>query len=490
MRHRARLVFLVLAVLAVAPPSALASSAAIPIHVTRGLDLVSGPVFAGDAVAFGRPTEGGYEVVVRRGAQAAIARVAVPGLEGAYRTYVFARLEASSKRFALGLAAWRCDSRALCDEEVNRRLYRATLTGDLAGGRLTIVDGCTSEAQCRAKQCLGRPELDVSGDAVAFVACSGGIGVRDLAPGANPSARSYPDPAWGPRLAGDFVASEDTTGANAVLISVRNWRSGQDAYSVEADYPTTIAADHPTYDLQADGKVFYPPTTDGHAWASPSEPFEHTVDTDPLFTTRARIASDRGAYATDIDASPLDVPGSRFVVRDLNDPPPPDAPNEAPALATSEDTHAVGSMDFDGSRLAWIVRVCRHKWISVWDLADQRPPALPRVPCPIPSAVSGSARVDQQHRFHVTLECPASPDVGCVGLVAAKEPSGASWRRYSIPAGATQTKQLSSSAPCRDSSGRARAKLLFSRGYYHGEPPVVKTTTVTVHGATGSLRRC
>ena len=462
----------VLAALAVAPSSAAASVTPISLPTLSVFDLgkVAGPVLAGDAIVFGRPTRDGYEVVTRRGAESSVAKVTVPQA-AAGRTSVGAHVEASSERVVLDVYASTCFS-ATCEGGAKRTLL-GTFTGPL-GGDLELVDGCTTRAECAAEPCHF-PRSDVSGDVIAYIDCDGLFRVRDLGPGADPAGRDFPDLEGGSvRVAGPYVAASSEPGTLAVL----DWRTGDRQYEVEHD-PESGA----DFDLQEDGKLVYEPDYREVAWASPTEPTAHPVAQDRSFQ-ELRMADDRIAARRFLPDSHW---GHLFELLELDTDPSPEAETEQVS-----DRDALPGMDFDGSRLAWIARPCHSAFILV--AGDSGGTEIERGACPFPRVVRGSAWMSRDRRLRLKLACPPQPLRGCRGKAL---PGGDRSRPtyYSFRAGGARTVHLDGfPKPCRTRSGRIRVKVVLVIELSGVEPREVpyayRLRTVSARGQTEGLPRC
>jgi hypothetical protein len=446
-----------LAILAIAAPAAGELAPRIGAPPYRSL---AGPVFAGDAVVSGRYTRRRYEVVTMRGAERTVTPVEIPRFTEARKNYVTARLEASERRVVLTLWASGCFSPTQCRPGHEwTSLYRAVLTGPV-GGDLTVAAGCTSAGACDAHPCPVEIDVDASEDAIAYGDC-GGVRVRDYAAGVSPAARDYPDRTI-PRLAGSILAASTGSG-----VTVSNWRSGTDLYTVPAERG---------YDVQADGKLAF----DNISWASPSEPFAHKI-VEPLEAVlQLRIGGDRiaGRFLNPPESEDeAGFQGQRFDVLRLAPNPYPDS--YYPNLA---DDRALHKMDFDGTRVMWVTRRCRHAWLRTWDPASGEPSGGLPDSCPLPRVVPGSGRVDQERRLRLRLECAVPPGPACVGVVARVGRRGKLLEpvRYSIAEGGAKTLSLTKAGSlCRASRHRARARILLG-----------EIRTVTARGSTAGLRNC
>jgi hypothetical protein len=447
-------------VLALLPAGAAASVTPITLRVSphaTQFGRVAGPAFAGDALVFGRPTSDAYEVVSRRGPEA-VARVAIPTVPAKAKRFVYADVEASSERVVLDLHVSACLSGDCLDGST--RLLSATFTGPL-GGELEPVAGCLSRAECAAEPCI-RGRSDVSGNTIAYTGCDGALRVRDLAPGANPAGRDFPDLGGVARVAGDYVAAE-----RPGEIAVVDWTTGDEQYAVDHDSSVL-------FDLQPDGKLAYAPHSGSAAWASRTEPVPHPVAHDRSYLYQLRMGGDRIAARRDLPDSPF---GQMFEFFELDTNPSPDTETEWVG-----DRAALPGFDFDGSRLAWIAKPCHQAFI----LVSGEPGGLEidRGLCPFPRVVPGSAWMSRDRRVRLALACPSQPPRGCTGSIV---PGGDRSRgvNYSFRAGGRKTVRLSGfPKACRRRSGRIRVKVVLLGWQQY------RLRTVNARGKTEGLPRC
>lgn len=440
---------------------------------------LAGPVFAGDAVVWGRPLRAGYELVTARPGERIHTRAALPELKTFDRKDVSGQLEASDRRVVLSLYASGC---AGC-ERPYPVVYRAILTGSV-GGRLSVVAGCTSASDCAADPCPVGGGFDVSDDAIAYTDCHG-IHVRDLASGASPAGRDYPERIE-PRIAGSYLASLDRANPDSGAVTVSNWRTGDTVFSIAAR-----AYGGNGYDVQSDGKLaFSDPDGEWTSWASPAEPFAHKVArwNAPY---EVRIAGDLiGMELDDPPEDPYDYGprGWSYDVVGLH-PDPEVAENFTPRVFDHE---ALAGVDFNGERLAWAAHRCRHAWLRIWDpQTDTHSGDLPGV-CPLPRIVPGSARVDRERHLSLTLECDVPPGPACVGEARRLGRRGRPLTIVDYRIAERSRKHVSfarNGSLCRAAPHRARAKLLLNP-YPTGAPKAEHPVTVTARGPTGGLPGC
>jgi hypothetical protein len=422
---------------------------------------LAGPVFAGDGFVWGRQSKGGYEVVTMRDGARTTTRIPLPELPGAVDRYFGGSVEASDQRVVLTLRESACFSKTQCETRPSDVVYSALLTGPV-GGELTMITGCTSRGECASDRC-GAYGADVSEDAVSYSDCHGEH-VRDFAPDASPDARDYPGRTGG-RIAGPYLAAAVAEGE----VKVSNWRTGEDVYDVSEAHD---------FDVQADGKLAFAHGYDV-AWASPAEPFLHAVATTFPEPQDLRIAGDRIAHIGD---NPPDFEwdasyrGYYFGVNQLDDDPDVE-------MSRILDESALYRMDFDGTRVLWADRLCRHAWLMLGSPGGG-PSTEPPPYCPLPTIVHGSARFTADHDLRLKLLCDVPPGPACVGYARRVGRHGKPLTivRYSIAEGHTKTLEFPRNGSlCRAGRGRVHAQLLFGQS---------DRRTVTVRGPTKGLPRC
>jgi hypothetical protein len=375
---------------------------------------------------------------------------------------VSGELEASDRRVVLVLSANLC--RTGDDDCPDPERHSAVMTGQVRHD-LDVVAGCLA-AECDPQPCrLGR--ADVTADAIAYEDCHG-VHVRDYAEGASPAARDFPGRVL-PRIAGPYLAA--TTGDDEVTVS--NWKDGEDEYSVDAPYG---------YDVQPDGKLAF----GSIRWASPAEPYPHTV-VNSLPPSELLIANDR--IAARFDNPPADIfdrgyRGQLFDVLGLEQRPFPDdyAPRQL-------DRRALYGMDFDGIEVMWASMACRHAWRRTWDTLDLRIVGDLPERCPFPRIVAGSGRVDAERALSVRLRCAVPPGPACVGFVRRVGRRGKPLHAvpYSIAEGREKTVRLPRRGSlCRAGASRARAVIQFIQT----GTPAKRKRTVSAGGPTAGLPGC
>ncbi|MFL5782657.1 MAG: hypothetical protein ACJ760_15170 [Thermoleophilaceae bacterium] len=399
---------------------------------------LAGPVFAGDATVWGKPANNEYDVFTQRGQEQTITRVDVPRLsdEGAD-----AHIEASDRRVVLGLVG---------------AGHSAVLTGP-PGGDLTQLAG--SEA------CPARSAVDVYADVVTYEDCTG-LHVRDLATGASPAGRDYPD-RRSARVAGSYVAARSSDGT-----TVANWRTGDDLYSI---------ATPEDFDVQAGGKLAY---HDLHRvlWASPEEPFEHQAFDYYSFTQEVRMVGDRIAARFDYPADDVYGPygGYTFDALELADP----GPDYTPRLGSRD---AIPRLDFDGTRVMYADASCRHAWLVIEEPGVGRTSGDVPHDCPFPSVVRGPGRIDAERHLRLRLRCDAPPGPACVGWIrrVGRHRKPLTFVRYSIAQRHAKTVHFPAKGfLCRQRRHHARAWVMLERT---GSKRIL---TVPATGPTKGLPKC
>ncbi len=353
-----------LLVLTVALGCSAPAQAAELIPIGNGLDVIGGPVFAGERVAWGEQGRGMSDRVVVRdpgGRRSVLATFAgrEPGRSFALR--------ASAERIGV----------------VHVRVYRGGLgliehvlaTGRL-GGPLGRLDVCSS----------GTPAIDVAGDAFAQRCADE---VRVVTPAAG--IRRFPVAGDEPfALAGGVLAIRTREEVQVVDVA-----SGERRLTVSAPVRFAPGSDD-ALDVREDGTVVF--GTDGSvAWASPSEPYAH-----PLSFPRAgglRLAGDLVAAAQRDPAGLTE----RVQVRSLRD------------EAVAQVDGANGFDLDDAGRLAYQTKPCALSTVVVLGVREAQPNLGTR--CGRPRIGAGPLRFDAARRVAVTIRCPQTARAGCGNAV-------------------------------------------------------------------------
>jgi hypothetical protein len=434
---------------------------------------LAAPAFAGDAIVWGRAVDAGYQVLVRRGRHTTRRTIEFEGMRDG-RVYV-PRLRASPSRFGLDLLVYACPGYRGCEGGVPYDVFSLTATAPLSGSRTALTKGCTAGDIDESGGFETATAVDVSGDVVAWDDCESGVHVRDLAPGADPAGRDYPG--GDVRVAGSFVAIGDYPES----ITVSNWRTGEDLFTVDGVYGLDHAANGiARFDLGEDGTLAYITNAYKLAWASPAAPTPHPVAEADALPGRVVVAGGRIAYShADINyAAPI------VDVRAL----------DGTLLMRANAAYAITSPDFDGRRLTWVAAPCATGGLVVWD-GEGAPPAPPAGPCPVPRIVHDSARVDRRNRLSVRLACPERPWLGCAVTVEARNPMdgpnlvGQADPRYWVSDYGNEERvrvPKGSHATCRGRHGVPRTRIVIHPG---GRQPA-RTHVVAVHGAHRDLPDC
>jgi hypothetical protein len=463
MSRLARVLAGCLAVVLLIPAGAAAYSSLIPIDVSgkhrAAQGGVSGPVFAGDSIVWGRGAVGGYELIVEGGGGRKVHKLRIPGARHLYSPSYGVDISASSERIGLSFNLGTCDNYEDCKYGFERTVFHGAFAGTSAHpfGR---VAHCT-RYDPRYDDEGTAPPVAVSGNVVAYDDCQT-VHIRDYSSG---EQRELPG---GVRmaLAGDFVAVDRDPDQGVV---VTNWRTGEDLYAVRTD----------AFGLQDDGKLVFVTDERQTAWRSVADPSQHVVTSRD---TGGRIASDRIAYV----AADSDGFGYSIEERDL----------DGGLVARARDDAVYTGMDFDGSRMTWITKPCETAGIVVWDGVG-RPPGLPGR-CPTPRVVRGSARLDGRRHLLLDLKCPRTPWLGCPGVMTALNPVRRrrdlrGYNDYTLDPGESRTVRVyKSHAFCVDARGRLRTILLLWPAARAGarHPRGQLRRTIRVRGALPDTPAC
>lgn len=464
---------LVTAIAAGAVPSAYASGDVYSIDLgdsSRSWHGLGGPVFAGDALVWGRPARDGFEIVTNRPyrEKVRLIRFRAPAYDRGY----YADLSGSPGRIGVSLDVSTCADSGACKYGDYGHPYTAALTGPPRGPFDVLASGCDVYGYDEANDA---PPIEVDGQVIAYADCDNSVHVRDATPGAAPPGRDYP-PAERIKLAGSFIARQAVDGS---VTTVSNWREGADLFSV----PTA------RFDLQDDGTLAFT-TADGQdvAWASVSDPTAHVI-------ARARDASPR-VYRNRIAYSwrdnPLSVRTRSFEVRSL----------DGDLVASTSDSTAQTDADFDGFRLAWIDKPCEQGQLVVWDGAGS-PPTIPGA-CPLPKVETDSARFNANLHPTVVLACGRFEELGCGGLIGVRHPSyrharprrgvATFWSFEVDPGTSRRVPMPRTGRPfCIDRQSRVRTQIVVfsqARAGPDGGPSRAKTRLVSFKGSTRGLKRC
>lgn len=319
---------------------------------------VAGPRLAGASVYWARyRSDGGYELLGRRGTEPAKLRLSVPEADpGRYWGVTFA---ASSQLLAV-------QQRRAHVSDPNP--YQ-TPEGPEDPGTLIGPPGGT--LQHASKPCPGAffddRRVDVSGTAAIYpTSCdySGASAtIKDFAPGGK--QRSIPSVGSGPlRLAGSYAAWRSTTGS----IIVYDWVRAAIVYSLSVPIDWD-----PTFDLQEDAKLaltYQPRILDADlrtrvAWASPAEPRLHLLPLKRRSRYRVQISHDRIAYVGSTHNGEWSSHSVLGVV---------DLAGHARRVATGVQSLPPfeDSLSLEGDQLAWVQATCDGPVIRSADITRLR----------------------------------------------------------------------------------------------------------------------
>ena len=336
-----------------------------------GWQVVAGPSFAGEGLAWGRPTDfrDSYDLTVLRDGRRTIQHVPGPG-PGVELHQAFA---ASADAVAISLDVEACAPRP-SDCGAKGGPYLESIGSHVFAGR--IGQPLDSEL-CGSRL----PSVDVDGTVVAYdSACSEGTVVRDITASSDTPYRVFPPAGGRVRLAGRYLALYASSG-----IVAYDWQTGDVVH--RADGPR-----YSSFDVNANG-VLALTNESGVYLESPHE------------TTPRRIAA--GAVAE------VQLGGSRVALRSYNRLRVLDL--DGTEVASASAGEYAGDFDFDGSRLVYATQPCEETAIVTWDLEGD-PPRMPAGLCPSARLAGKRATVNLSKRtFTVAVRCPATPALGCSG---------------------------------------------------------------------------
>jgi hypothetical protein len=379
-----RVVLAALLVLLVAAGPASAVGTLATQDLRRAID---GPLFAGDRVVWATDTPRGGGIDIHSAAPdgSAHERWNIAGPTGHLGLYDYFGLGASAERLAAGLNIYGCGFS--CKSQIDEQRYNELLSAPL---------GQMPEELGPGPCAFGRyfPEIDISGNAVAYSCGSARVTVRDFSPPAGaPESYEFLDgsPALpggsAPRIAGAHLVVREGT-----VLVMRRWRDGAEELRFET------LGNYDSFDVQPDGKMAFTAPHEGGRWvmwASPSSP-EPTPIAPIGSAGRVRIASDLVAIGGGQSAEVRRLDGS---------------------VVAASPKAALG--DFDGARLTWAAKPCAVLAIATWDLEGE-PPAMPDGVCPLGALRSPTLRTVSNEfglvqAVAVELTCRPQPALGCAG---------------------------------------------------------------------------
>ncbi|PTL60147.1 hypothetical protein [Paraconexibacter algicola] len=384
------------ATLAAALLAAAPAVQAAPItSVAADQQILDGPVFAGDTVAWAagtRPQR--LRAVVAGGAPRTLART--PAFPEGGEAFTFG-LEGSPTRLAWGFG----EGVAV---DPDGYTTREQVVAGPPGGPLVRVAGDGADAVRATAMDLDGDRLVTSEDIVAEgQRPSSVLRGYDLAAGGDPTALA-PQGSAELATAGPYVAyrSASTTGGALARIVVADAATGTPVYGV--DVPTVPPIGYGLrFDLQADGTLAVltanPAATGSDpvldlAWASIADPTLHVIVPD-VTPFNLRIAANRIVYGRELDRR-----SSRLFVADL-------AGVGHPVTPVVD---SVTGVDFDGTRLGWSTEGC----VYAGDLPAAAVDALPGGRCAGQDyrLVTGTLN---RRAARALVRCVAGPATGCAG---------------------------------------------------------------------------
>jgi hypothetical protein len=481
-RHARILVLAVVCSLAALTGSAQAAGRLIRIHNPNGRSarLLAGPVFAGENLAWsGRVRFDRYHVTTLGGGTRTTQFIDVDVPRGSQISRM--NLEASAARVGVGLDVERCD--ALC---LGSRTGEPTIEfeGALTAARAQPFGPPLTDCNVSPDSGGSPPRIDVTGDALVWPLCGGGLRVHDYALGASPAERDFPS-FYAGRIAGSFLLARDqerTYQSSTDDLVLVDWRTGAELLRITqpgALDPGSVVA----YDLQGDGKLVTLEQAPGENryrlfWRVQGDPAKHPIGR--ALAGRpgmVRVATDRVAFTR----VPLRNDRVEYGVRSLG----------GQTLLAQRHVEGGYELDFDGERLAWATRPCGLAALAEWDLQGA-PPRLPAGPCPFPRVVSGSARLGPKHHLKLELACPRKPARGCSKTITAPFPNGS--LRGSLDPGEHAEVRLRikpKDVACIDKRGRTRIAIelyAWHRPFDSGQRS--KSRTIIAKGPRPSAPDC
>jgi hypothetical protein len=377
------------------PAAAGGTISVLPDRVQPGLRHVAGPAFAGESIAYAVPNgRDGFTLNVRRPDGTVTSQHLDARGGGPIGDWEFEddALAASPERIALAESLVTCHDESGCKYKFYDSIESNVIAGPLGGP--FAFRGCSN---------LENPAVDASGAAIAyFDDCAGGAVVRD--PTAPPETASRVFPSYGyedVRIAGPYLAVDTRDEPGTVVITVYDWRSGDEVFHVSGAFGLT------SFDVQDDGTLVFTSqdVSDGYNssevfWASRAHPTPHHVTRKAALMGPIRVTDGKVAVLAAKGVKVFALDGTKLA----------ETPGGAP----------FAGFDFDGRRLAYVDQPCEVAAIVVWDLSGSAP-GMPPGDCPAARGGGSKGVVDLSHRnLGLPLRCPARPPLGCGGYWAAQ----------------------------------------------------------------------
>jgi hypothetical protein len=384
---------------AAAPAQAAPSTVTRFVPTAAELFAYSGPVLAGDSVAWTRNLPAGDWTVERGSPGSARVRVALSKRPDTTAHQVWL-IGGSSTRLAwLDHAYDVVDAKSSTTITRRRQIFASPPTAPVAGCGDRLPE-CRCPAYCGYFDPL-RGDLD--GDVLAYLDgdhLDRTIVVDDLASAGEPIRIDRHKLVETVQVAGDHVAWFEgrlgTTDESRTV--VWNWREGREVYHVERDYLNA---------LQRDGKIVVDrPGDEGLRWFGPNDPTPHPLDAPPgRYYANVRMANDRLLFTEGLIANGSTT---RLLTSDLA--------GAVETVASGETLPSLGiphPLDFDGRRAAWTTRDCGLVAVVLDDdvTGDRGDPA-PASSCSPPQIAD--LRVTENGNVAVKLICRR----GCRGMLA------------------------------------------------------------------------
>ncbi|HEX8121159.1 MAG TPA: hypothetical protein VF549_07825 [Solirubrobacteraceae bacterium] len=381
-----RLFVLALATASLAPATAGADSAVVPVapgdeasppyFVANQVTRLAGPFLAGDDVVF-------LERRLRR------LTLLADGPAGRRELFALREDPADPRSFSLDVAEGRIaltTFRFSCNGDLDCARYRAESPRDWV-----VVTGPTSGPLHGVPMGGGTCSLlgaDAAADAIAGT-CGGSRWAIYQDGG---GGKEYSAPILSaPQIAGGYAAAP-LGGENGETrgLQVLHRPGMEEAYRIDAPVEA--------FDLAPDGSVAYTLRDEAAAgWSSPADPAVHRLAL-PAAATGVSQAAERIAVrmGTNRDERLLVLDRAGAVLGDVTEP------------------AATAGFDYDGARLAWAREPCTRQSVVVWDLSDPVPKRRGDA-CSAPVTRTRRVNLQPDRSVVVRLVCPATAPAGCAG---------------------------------------------------------------------------